>query len=141
MIAPDVHVLVDAWNPHNTPHLPAREWLGAQVAAQRPLAVSELVLSEALRVLTMPGVHTLGHDAGAVLALVDELLAAPGVVRLRPGSRHWAIFQKLRDATTATGNHVPDCYHAALSIESGATWASRDGFFAGVPGLDWVRPY
>lgn len=136
-----MNVLVDAWNPHNVHHEPARVWLTERVADQAPLGISELVVSGAVRVLTMPKIRTLGHDLSAVLELVDELLAAPGVVRLRPGARHWGIFRELCDATGATGNKVPGCYHAALAVEHGATWASKDRFFADVPGLTWLDPW
>lgn len=117
--------LVDAWNPHSA----------------QPLGLSELVLSGAVRVLTMPNIRTLGHDQGSVLERVEELVAAPGVVRLRPGARHWGIFGQLCAASGAVGNQVPDCFHAALAVEHGATWASRDRFFADVPGLTWIAPY
>ncbi len=141
MIAPDVNVLVYAWNPETVHHLQARAWVAERIAAGEPLAISELVLSGAVRVLTLPGVRRLGYPLGDVLTLADELLSAPGVVRLRPGPRHWALFRQLCRETGAAGNTVPDCYHAALALEHGATWASRDRFFATVPGLDWLDPW
>lgn len=141
MIVPDVNLLVAAWNPLDPDHEQGRAWLAARVAAPEPLGVSELVVSGALRILTMPSVRRLGHDPAQVLELASELMSAPGVVRLRPGSRHWDLFRGLCTATGAVGNQVPDCYHAALAIEHGATWASRDRFFVDVPGLDWLSPY
>jgi toxin-antitoxin system PIN domain toxin len=141
VIVPDVNLLVPAWNRLDPLHERGRAWLVERVADEEPLGVSELAVSGALRVLTMPGVRRLSHDQGAVLELVDELLAAPGVVRLRAGVRHWGIFRELCRTTGATGNQVPNCHHAALAVEHGATWASRDRFFADVPGLTWTSPY
>jgi len=141
VIVPDVNVLVYAWNSQAPEHAEARAWLAERVADDEPLALSELVVSGAVRVLTMPQVRTLGHPAQAVLELLDELLAAPGVRRLRSGPRHWGIFRQLCAATGAIGNAVPDCFHAAVAIEHGARWASRDHFFASVPGLDWLDPW
>jgi len=141
LISPDVNILVHAWNPESRHHEQARRWLRAHVGGVEPLGVSELVASGAVRVLSMPGVPRLGHSAADVLRLVDELLAAPGVVRLRAGARHWGIFGELLTATGATGNTVTDCYHAALALEHAATWVSRDRFFATVPGLDWREPW
>ncbi|WP_337060098.1 TA system VapC family ribonuclease toxin [Kineococcus sp. G2] len=137
----DVNVLVPAWDAGAPDHPAAAAWLEAAVAAAEPLGVSELVVSGALRVLTHPRVPGMGHDPGAVLERAGELLDAPGVVRLRPGRRHFALFRDVVRATGATGNEVPDCYHAALALEHEATWMSRDGFFARVPGLRWSRPW
>jgi uncharacterized protein len=68
------------------------------------------------------------------LDFVNQLRGQPHAVPIRPGPRHWAIFEKLLRASDATGNLVPDAYHAALAIESGCDWITTDkGFlrFAG----------
>jgi predicted nucleic acid-binding protein len=67
------------------------------------------------------------------------VLAGPGAVRVRPGSRHWGIFSRLCREVGARGNVVPDAFHAALAIEHGATWVTTDRGFARFPGLRW-RP-
>lgn len=87
--------------------------------------------------MTMP-VRGLGADVATVLDRVSALLAAPGVRRVVPGPRHWSIFDSLCRELGATGNHVPDCYLAAIAIERKATFVSRDRFFSTVPGLDWI---
>ena len=87
--------------------------------------------------MTMP-VRGLGADVATVLDRVAALLAAPGVRRVVPGPRHWAIFDSLCRELAATGNLVPNCFLAAIAIEKKATFVSRDRFFATVPGLDWI---
>lgn len=114
LTAPEVNVLVDAWNPHSAHHEQAQAWLEEHPTGGEPLGLSELVLSGAVRVLTMPKIRTLGHDQGSVLERVEELMAAPGVVRLRPGARHWGIFRQLCAGSGAVGTQVPDCVHTAL---------------------------
>jgi uncharacterized protein len=50
------------------------------------------------------------------------VLAAPGAVPIRPGPRHWSLFNQLCLTVGARGNQVPDAFLAALAIEHGATW-------------------
>jgi uncharacterized protein len=58
----------------------------------------------------------------------------------RRGERHWAIFNhRLRDAG-ARPNGVPDAYRAALAIENGAIWASRDRGFTRFAGIKLFDP-
>lgn len=40
----------------------------------------------------------------------------------------------------ATGNLIPDAYHAALAIEHGYEWISLDRGFARYKILDWRHP-
>ena len=56
MISPDVNVLVYAARDGAPRHAEYRAWLDAALAAQEPMAVSELGLSGVLRVLTNPRV-------------------------------------------------------------------------------------
>lgn len=136
VLVPDVNVLVDAWREHSPAHARARTWLERAVAASE-LGLPDVVLSGAVRVLTMP-VTGLRADVSVVLDRVRDLRAAPGVRLLSPGSQHWSIFDSLCRELGAAGNLVPDCYLAALAIEKKATFVSRDRFFSTVPGLDWI---
>ena len=63
-----------------------------------------------------------------------------GVTTLAPGPEHWAVFQRLCLAAGARGNDVADAQHAALGIEHGATWITKDRGFAHFPGLRWRHP-
>jgi hypothetical protein len=59
---------------------------------------------------------------------------------LRPGPRHWEIFERPCEEADVRGNLVADAYHAVLALEHGARWLSLDRDFARFPGLDWVTP-
>ena len=37
----------------------------------------------------------------------------------------------------ATGNRIPDAFHAALAIEHGCEWVSLDRGFSALPGLSF----
>jgi uncharacterized protein len=96
--------------------------------------VSERVLSGFMRVVTHPKVFERRTPLAVALEVVNQLRGQPQAVPIRPDPRHWAIFEKLLRASDATGNLVPDTYHAALAIESGCDWITTDkGFlrFAG----------
>jgi uncharacterized protein len=72
---------------------------------------------------------------GLALEFFDEVLAAPAVIPVCVGARHWAIFSALCRRVGARGNVVSDAFHAAFAIENGAIWITTDRF----PGLRW-RP-
>lgn len=141
MISPDVNVLVHAWWAESPEHARARTWLEEAVAAPEVLGVSELVLSGAVRILTHPRITGNAFTSVDVLSRADDLRQARGVVAVRPGRSHWAIFRDLCARLDATGNLVPDCYHAALALEHDADWVSTDTFFQSIEGLRWRRPW
>lgn len=74
------------------------------------------------------------------LSFCRALRERPTCVVLRPGPRHWQIFEDLVLRTTARAGLVADAYHAALAIEYGCTWVTTDGDFARFPGLSWRHP-
>ena len=137
MQMPDVNVLVDAWHVDSAFHLRASDWLNQAVTSPTPLGLSDHVLSGAIRILTNPRIPGMAWPIEDVLDVVDDLVSSPGTGIIRPGRRHWASFTNLSRKLVATGNHIPDCYLAALAMENKATFVSRDRFFASVPGLTW----
>ncbi len=68
------------------------------------------------------------------------LRGSPGVLTLVAGPRHWVIVDELCRAGAATANLVADAGHAAVGVEQGATWISKDRDFARFPGLRWRHP-
>ncbi|GIW20575.1 MAG: hypothetical protein KatS3mg065_0871 [Chloroflexota bacterium] len=105
-----------------------------------PVAVSDLVLSGFVRVVTHPRVFDPPESADAAFAFADAVRAQPAAIRVAPGVRHWSIFTKLCRAAGVRGNLVPDAYLAALAIEIGAELISTDRDFARFPGLRWRHP-
>jgi len=141
VIIPDVNVLVHAWWADSPEHERARRWLENAVAAPDVVGVSELILSGAVRVLTHPRIAGGAFTSADVVERADDLRRAKGVVPVRPAGRHWDIFRSLCMRLGATGDVVPDCYHAALALENDATFVSTDRFFKRVDGLDWQPPW
>ena len=135
MQSPDVNVLVSAFREDAVHHEHCRRWLVEAVSGRDRVAVSELVLSGVLRVLTHPKVFHPPAPSGDAIAFVDSLLAQPELSTLRPGDGHWRIFHGMASALQLTGNRLPDAYHAALAIEHGCEWVTLDRGFAIYPGL------
>lgn len=140
MILMDVNVLVYAQREDAPGHPAYRRWLEAVLNGDEAFAVSELVLSGAVRVLTHPRVFDPPTPLERALLFVDTIRACHHCVIVTPGSRHWEIFERLCTEVGAKGNLVPDAYLAALAIESGSEWITTDRDFSRFEGLRWRHP-
>lgn len=140
MLLPDVNVLVNSFRRESPDHQEHRDWLQDLVNGSSRFAMSELVLSGFVRVVTHPRIYRTPSTPTSALGFVSAVLGSPSCVRLRPGQRHLGIFESLCRAVGASGNVVPDAYHAALAVEHGCTWVTHDRGFAGFPDLRWETP-
>ena len=140
MILFDVNVLLNAHRPEQPHHEVARELLETVVNAPAPYAVSELVLSAFVRIATHPRAFLAPMPLEAAFHATDQLLVHANARIVRPGKRHWRIFQDLSRRTQARGGLIAHAYHAALAIEHGCEWISFDRDFARFPDLRWRHP-
>ncbi|MGA7304507.1 MAG: type II toxin-antitoxin system VapC family toxin [Rhodothermales bacterium] len=140
MILVDVNVLVYAHRADTDRHEEYRAWLEALWAAPSTHAVSEMVLSGCLRIITHHRVFDPPTPLKQALGFVDQVRSRPNAVTVAPGARHWDIFTDLCRKTEAAGNLVPDAYLAALAIESGSELITTDRDFARFPHLRWRHP-
>jgi len=115
-------------------------WLETVLGGDAPLAISSVVLSGVLRVVTHPRVFARPTPIATALEFVESLRGSPNYVEVAPGARHWRLFAELCRTTGATGSRVPDAYLAALAIESGSEWITTDRGFARFDGLRWRHP-
>lgn len=113
----------------------ASGWLTAALTADEPVGVSELVLASLVRITTNHRVFDQPSTPEQALEFCAAIRGAPSAVPVRAGPRHWAIFARLVAQTRARANDVPDAYLAALALEHGATWVTRDRGFARFPDL------
>jgi len=141
---PDVNVLVYAHREDESAHVFYRDWLENLVNSEAPFALSALVGVAFVRIVTNARFHHDPTPLSLALETVDRLREAPGCRWLSPGVRHWEITASLCRKTGASGKQVADAQHAALAIEHGCQWVTRDDDFAGFGpyGLDWehLRP-
>jgi toxin-antitoxin system PIN domain toxin len=141
MLVPDVNVLIYAIREDSVDHEQYTAWLSHALNADEPVGISDLVLSAVVRLLTN---HRVFREPSSTIQALDACRAirsAPSAVPLRPGPRHWAIFDSLCAKAGARANAVPDAYHAALAIENGGIWITTDRAFARFPGLRWRQPF
>ena len=140
MILFDVNVLLNAHRPAQEHHDVARELLEDVVNAPEPFALSELVLSSFVRIATNPRAFAVPTPLDDAFRFADRLLVRPNARIVRPGDRHWRIFEQLCRRTQARGALIADAHHAALALEHGCEWISFDRDFAKFPDLRWRNP-
>lgn len=136
----DVNVLVYAHRADAPGHPQYRDWLSAVINSDAAYAISDLVLSGFLRVVTHPRVFRDPSPLETAMAFAAELRDRPNCVSVSPGERHWEIFSGLCHTVGARGSLIPDAYLAALAIESGTEWVTTDRDYARFPGLRWRHP-
>ncbi len=136
----DVSVFVHAHRLESARASEYARWLEARAHGDEPFGVSEAVLASFVRIVTHHRVYRDPTPPVVALDFCRAVLSAPSVVPVRPGPRHWPIFESLVSATGARGNVIPDAYLAAVAIEHGATWVTDDRGFARFPGLRWSLP-
>lgn len=141
MLLCDVNVLVYAHREDASNHQAYLQWLEALLNADETFAVSELVLSGFLRIVTHPKIFDPPSTLSEALEFVNAIRAQPNCAVVSANNRHWDIFQKLCQEANAKGNLIPDAYHAALAIASGCEWITTDKGFSRYPGLRWRPPF
>ncbi|MDI1294179.1 MAG: type II toxin-antitoxin system VapC family toxin [Methylobacter sp.] len=140
MFLMDVNVLVYAHREDAANHLAYRQWLESVINGQASFAYSELVLSGFLRVVTHPKVFEIPSTLSSALRFTEQIRGLPNAVCLAPGSMHWTIFVECLAQIKATGNDIPDAYHAALAMEWGCEWVTADKGFKRFKGLKLRHP-
>ena len=133
----DVNILVYAHREDAVNHEIYLTWLENLLNSDATFAVSELVLSGFLRIVTHPKIFNPPSSLADALAFVSTIHQHPNCLIVAPQARHWLIFQDLCKSANARGNLVPDAYHAALAIESGCEWVTSDRGFGRYQGLKW----
>ena len=135
MLLADVNVFIHAHRADGAHHQTCDRWLTAHLAGDEPVGLSELVLSAFVRIVTNHRIFVNATPTDIALDFCAAVLAAPASTVLRPGPRHWRIFDALCRLVHARGNVVPDAYLAALAAEHGATLVTLDAGFRRFPGL------
>lgn len=136
----DVNILVQAHREDADRHAEVKSWLESAMAEPAGVAVSELVMSGFLRIVTHPKIFTQPTPLDLALEFLEDFRDRDEVHLLSPEGRHWRLFVGLCKTADARGNLVPDAYHAALAIETGCEWITMDRGFSRYPDLRWRHP-
>jgi len=137
MLLVDVNILVSAYRADAPGHPACRDIVLAMTEGPLPYAVSDLVLSGFLRVVTHPRVFDPPAPTLEALAFANAYRDQPNATPISPGTRHWQIFTFMCESAGARGNLIPAAYLAALAVESGSEWVTADRDFGRFPDLRW----
>ncbi len=130
MLMPDVNILVYAHRGETRDHKRYAEWLTNLVVRDEPFALSELVLAGFVRIVTNQKIFRPASTVAQAFEFISVLLDMPGACLIRPGERHFALYQELCLKYRISAKLSADAYHAALAIEHGCEWVSADTDFA-----------
>lgn len=141
MLLPDVNVLIYAHIEDSTPdYAEYARWVTSLATGPEPFALSVLVLSGFVRVVTNPRVFSPSSTLDQSFAFVKSLVERPTARIVGPGPDHLDIFERLCRESGAAGKLVADAQHAAVAVEHGCTLVSTDADFSRFPGLRWQHP-
>lgn len=139
MLMPDVNVLVYAHRADSPAHSAYRSWLDALVSGPHPFALSGLVAVAFVRIVTNRRIFEEPTPLPVALAAIDAIVARSTCRLLEPGPRHWELVAELCRKANVSGGAVSDAQHAAVAIENGCEWVTRDSDFRAFEphGLRW----
>jgi uncharacterized protein len=140
MLLPDVNVLIYAHRVESPEHERYAEWLISLATGDEPFALSELVCSAFVRIVTNTKIWKAATTTTLALRFVEQLRARPNARTLCHGPESWEIFARLCVASKARGKLVADAYHAALAVEHGCEFVTVDADFSRFPGLRCRHP-
>ncbi|MDB4385465.1 type II toxin-antitoxin system VapC family toxin [Opitutaceae bacterium] len=126
---PDANVLVYAHRADDPAHDFYRNWLEEKVNSASPFALSSEVLAAFVRIVTHPRFPGGPTPLPAALAEMDALISRSNCRLLHSSAPGWEIFRRLCLKSGAVGKLVADARHAAIAIENGCTWVTRDRDF------------
>lgn len=141
MILSDINILVYAHREDSSDHEAFLTWLENTINSHQAYAVSSLVLSGFIRIVTHPKIFKQPSSLKDAFEFADTISEQSNCIHIEPGPRHWEIFNDLCHAVAAKGNLIPDAYLAALAIEHGCEWITTDRDFSRFPGLNWRHPF
>ncbi len=141
MLLPDVNVVLMGLRPELSDDAErVRNWLERHLTGNQVIGVSELVLSSVVRISTNPRLFDVPSSPLEAIEYVESVGNAPQALMLRPGPGHWAIFRELVTEHRLRENDVPDAYFAAMALETGAVFVTRDKGFRRFAGLRVIDP-
>ena len=141
MLLPDVNVLIYAHVEDSSPeHAAYGAWVTRLATGTEPFALSVLVLSGFLRIVTNARIFNPPSTLDRSFEFVNSLTDRPTARIVGPGPDHLDIFESLCRQSGAAGKLIADAQHAAIALEHGCTFVTTDSDFSRFPGLRWQHP-
>jgi len=140
-LMPDVNILVYAHREDEVINASYRRWFEELVNRAEPFALSVLVAVGFVRVVTNSKIFDNPTPAAVAWGAVEAIVAHPQCRVVYPKDAHLQLAAQLCRSTNARGKVVADAQHAAIALEHGCEWVSRDGDFARFSafGLRWTH--
>ena len=138
-MAPDVNLLLYAFDQRSPFYEPAKSWLEGILSGTESVGLTWNVLIGFLRISTNPALRK-PLTIEQALDLVALWLAQPNVVIIEPGPRHLELLRDLLIPVGTGRNLTSDAHLAAIALEHGAEVYSADTDFDRFPGLRWHNP-
>ncbi len=126
---PDVNILIYAHRQDERVHRLYRDWLEQAMNHSSPLALSALVTVGFVRIVTNPKIYRNPTPISVAVAVIETLVNHTNCRLIYPGQQHWPLVAKLCRASQARGKLVADAQQAAIAIEHGCEWMTRDSDF------------
>ena len=140
MIAPDVNLLLYAFDQRSPFYEPAKSWLEGILSGTESVGLTWNVVIGFVRISTNPAALPRPLTVEQALDLVALWLAQPNVVIIEPGPRHLELLRDLLIPVGTGRNLSSDAHLAAIALEHGAEVYSADTDFDRFPGLRWHNP-
>jgi len=137
MTFPDVNIFVYAAYKNSVNHGQYNRWVDELINGSEPFAVSEIILSSVVRLITNKKIFDSPFTIQEALTFAGNIRKAPQVRLIVPGVKHWDIFEKLCLELNPKSGSVTDAYLAALAIEHDCELVSADRGFSRYPDLRW----
>ena len=128
MKMPDVNILIYAHNKEYREHRFYKTWLEELLEGTEPFALSPFVAVAFVRIVTRVPIQD-PTPLSEALNFIDAILSSENCHQPHAGKNHWNLVRLLCQETKATGKLVGDIQHAALAMEHGCTWITRDPDF------------
>lgn len=120
-MTPDVNLLVAASRSDHPHYAASRAWLEQSLvmaAAGTSLTLMPMVVASLLRLATSPKIFKAPAGIDDAIWFVDALLAQPGVSLAKWGPE-WPTLRQLCLDKQLAGNHQPDAWLAAATLQLG----------------------
>ncbi len=130
-MTPDVNLLVAASRSDHPHYAASRAWLArslAMAAAGTSFTLMPMVVASLLRLVTSPKIFKTPAGIDDAISFVDALLAQPGVAMASLGPE-WPTLRQLCLDKQLAGNHLPDAWLAAATLQLGEHLVTFDTDF------------
>lgn len=129
MILPDINLLIYAYRAETKFHDIALKKL-EQISNQKtPIALSSIITSGFLRIVTNPRIYSKPSDIEHAISFINFITTFPHFKWIEPGSEHWQIYLQLLNESRFSGAKVSDVLIASIAAEHGYLISTFDRDF------------